>query len=115
MSDLCNQILNIFTTRELSIGIWLIILFGVSIFKFNMKDSICNVLKSVFNPLCIKIYFILFSYWTIATFLLYKTNLWNISFLKDSVFWLLFIGVPFCLKVSQDKEYIASICYLLIR
>lgn len=29
--------------------------------------------------------------------------------MKDSAFWLLFMDVPFCYKVSQDKEYIGKI------
>lgn len=109
-----NNFVNIFTTRELAIGFWTSIFLGIALFKFKMKDQIINLLKIVFNQLFIKIYLILFLYWAFTTLFLYKVGYWNISFLKDSILWLLLFGIPFCFKVSQDYKYLSKIKNLLI-
>lgn len=109
MNSYINQTLNIFTPRELAILGWLIIFLCWTIFKAKMDDSLKDALKSTFQPLFVKIYFAIFSYWALITFLLYKANFWEVSLLKDSIFWLLFTGYPFCFKVSQDPKYLYKI------
>jgi hypothetical protein len=82
-----DKLLNIFSTRELSIFIWLGIVLIIMLFNKGFRESFGGVLKIFFDKTIGTILLMLTVYVGFILFVLYKIDFWNFSFLKDTIFW----------------------------
>lgn len=107
MDNLCN----IFSTRELALIIWIVIfimvLLGWSKGRYHLK----KIIESAFVPNLVVIYFSLIIYISTIVVLLWRFSFWNISLLKDTIFWFLFsaLGVFFSLNKVKDVSYFGQL------
>ena len=98
---------DIFTTREIAIFIWVLIISFLVLLKKEIRIAFINVIKCVFNkhiiiPFCILILYSVI----IALILNFKINI--LKFLKDIILWVIFVGVPFAfssISKKVDKKY----------
>jgi len=82
-----DKLLNIFSTRELSILIWSGLALIAMMFSKSLREQIGGVLKMLFGRTIGTIILMLTVYVCLILFILYKINFWNFSFLKDTIFW----------------------------
>ena len=76
------------------------------IWNYEEKYSIF-VFKSYKSFFCWKIIIpilVLLLYGYIPIFLVKQLKFWKWIYLKDVCFWVIFVGIPFCLNVSAAKE-----------
>jgi hypothetical protein len=95
------KIINSFSTRETSLVIWLTLFILFCLFNKSLRKSIGNVLMILFSG---KILLSLIAYLihtSIYIFLLYKYKLWDISLLKDTIFWTLGFGFVAMMNVNK--------------
>lgn len=98
---------DIFTTREIAIFIWFLIISFLILLKKEIRIACINIIKCVFNkhiiiPFCILILYSVI----IALILNFKINM--LKFLKDIILWVIFVGVPFAfssINKKVDKKY----------
>jgi len=103
---------DIFSTREVAIGIWLIACFIVAFIMMikhkNIKASIKLFLCDAISiKLVIPILFFLI-YSVITTSLFSLLSIWKSIFIKDIVLWTLFVGIPLyygAIMKNIDKSY----------
>ncbi|MEI6090601.1 MAG: hypothetical protein WCR42_09135 [bacterium] len=107
-----HELLKIFSTRELAYIIWLFI--GViSIFSIKkIRSGIYGIVKSFFAR---KIYLVLLFYLMnvlIIVLILYNLKLWEIIFLKETIFWTFnFIIMMFSKLLKRNPENIVKIVF----
>ncbi|RGD74493.1 hypothetical protein [Anaerofustis stercorihominis] len=90
-----------FNNREIAVGIWLIIIFFIFIFYKPLRENLMNILKILFYKKFIIFYvifliFLLFIIWILKYF-----HFWNISMLKDTIFWVMFVELPIFAKAIE--------------
>lgn len=99
--------LNIFTTREIAIFIWISIIVILILLNKAVRPSFINVIKCVLNKHIIVSSVILILYSLIITLILnLKINI--LKFVKDIILWVIFAGIPFAfssINKKVDKEY----------
>jgi len=103
-----NSITQIFTNREMSIAIWLTILFSLVLMKKEIRDSFLNVAKVFIESKLYRIYFLMTVYVFLIILFLYRLNFWNLSFLKETIYW--YFGVAFVSlfnvnKINKEEKY----------
>ena len=96
--------LSIFSTREIVSAIYLLcfILYGIT--KKSIQSSFSKVIKAFFCWKIIIPILVLLLYGYIPIFLVKQLKFWKWIYLKDVCFWVIFVGIPFCLNVSAAKE-----------
>lgn len=106
-----SNLLNIFSTREIAIFIWFLIL---SIFISRTKDvrnSIVRVIKAFFNRKLFLAFCTLLTYILLVIFILSVIGFWDISLLKDTIFWTLFSGIVLFMNINkvENVNYFSSL------
>jgi hypothetical protein len=97
-----NDIFDIFSTREIALIIWFFIFL---IFVFRTKEvSIVEVIKAFFIRKLILAFSTLLVYLLFVIFLLFYIDFWDISLLKDTIFWLLFSGFILFMNINKAKD-----------
>ena len=100
------QFLNYFTSKELAIGAWVLIL--IVYFVVEKKEgykALNNFVKCIFDFQFIRGFFGIFAYFAFATFIFYKCNIWNFLCLKDSIVWFIFSGFSIFINyLGKSKE-----------
>jgi hypothetical protein len=86
-----KEILEGFSTREISIIIWSFIIFSTLI--FFARKAFLNVLKAFFHYKIIIPIIGFGIYCSLIILILYKINFWNFSLLKDSIIWFFSAGL----------------------
>lgn len=98
------QLFETFTTREIAIGIWLGIFIAFIISKRSVRISAANFLKIAFSKKLSYIYLLIIFYTAGIVYGLYTFNLWNESQLKNTVLWLLTVGLVSLFDVTDKKK-----------
>ena len=93
--------IEIFNKRELSFIIWGIIVLITISFDSNVRQSIKDLIKSFFQFSIISIIIFAAIYSTTIVFCLHIMDFWDISFLKETIFW--FLGVAFIMIMNSTK------------
>lgn len=97
--------LEIFSTREISIFFWIIIIFLTISINKNIRKSIINIVKCLFNFKLVITFVILVIYTCIITYILNLIGIEVYSFLKDIILWFILAGVPFTYSsIVTNKE-----------
>ena len=105
-------ILQTFNNREIAIMIWIVIFF-IWVFlkkdvRRNVKKPLTSVLKLLFWGKIGTALLIMILNTVLVAFLLAKVHFWDVSLLKDTVFW--FFGTGFIMfmnsnKIGSEKHY----------
>ena len=84
-----NIIFNIFNNRDIAIAILFIVFITFYLYHNgkNIIKSVKILLVAVTNKHLLKVYFFMFLYIFVVFYLFYLGSLWDISLLKDSIFW----------------------------
>jgi hypothetical protein len=99
-----QNLFDIFSTRELSILIWISIALIFAMISKGIRDGLFGVLKLIFEK-TIGLILLLFTIYICAiTFLLYKVHLWDLSLLKDSLFWFLTVAIVLFFTINKAKD-----------
>lgn len=106
---------NIFSTREISIGIWLTIFIACMLVYKPTRKCLIDILKTVCSIQLSLPFLFMIAYSMGITYIFYRTSLWKALFIKDIMLWVIFVGTPLFFgsinKGSEEhyfKEIIAS-------
>ncbi|MDE4908977.1 hypothetical protein L0665_10195 [Methanogenium marinum] len=105
-------IFDIFTTREIASGIWIILFFVYFILLKNTRNSFFQIIKIACSKEILIPIFILIIYSAFLIALFLNTPLWQIVYVKIILIWTLFIGIPMCFKAAMstlETDYIKRI------
>jgi hypothetical protein len=107
-----KTISQIFNNREISIAIWVFVFFSLVMFNKGIRDSFLKVAKVFFEAKIFIIYFLMTVYVYFIILFLYHFNLWNVSFLKETIYW--YFGVAFVAlfnvnKINKEEDYFKRI------
>jgi hypothetical protein len=108
---LIEKILEIFSTRELALFIWVIIFFIYILTNRKQRHSFNDVLSAFFARRLFIAFLSMIFYISILLFLLHKIKLWDFSLLKDSCFWTISSAAVlfFNIKKTENRGYFRDI------
>ncbi|WP_460646860.1 hypothetical protein [Lacrimispora xylanolytica] len=99
---------NVFSTRETSIAIWLIIFIAWMLLYKSTRKCMINLLKTACSIQLSLPFFFMLAYSLGITYLFYRTSLWKGIFFKDIVLWVIFVGTPLffgSINKSSEEHY----------
>ena len=97
-------ITEIFTTRELAIALWVVIIFAFCVFWKKTRKNVWDVIKSVFCKKFVHLYLFVIVYSALIIYVLYLLKYWDWFLLKDSILSMLFIALVSCFKIISNKD-----------
>lgn len=97
--------MGVFSTRELSILIWVAIIISIFMIKKDTRKIIINCIKLLFEPGTIVILLIYFIYITIVTMFISTLSLWNWIYIKDIIIWSIFVGFINYVRSITDEIF----------
>lgn len=95
---------DIFSTREIATGIWLIIFVAFVFISPSIRKAAISVIKVAVSRKLLIPFIAILVYAAILTFLSMQLPIWRNVYLKDIVFWVLFAGVPVCYGAVNSKK-----------
>ena len=99
-----TDLINIFNSREIATGIWIIIGLSWALSKVAVRTSMLVLLRSVFNPYLSTLVLLTWIYVAVLVFLLKLVGFWSTEFLKDSILWSLFSGLILVFRQIDSQE-----------
>lgn len=96
-----NRILDSFSTRDIALFIWIFISVILMLFSKNIRNSMFGFLKALFIKEFILILFLFIIHTLFYVFVLHKVNLWHMSLLKDTIFWMFGFGCVSMFNVND--------------
>ncbi|MGD9872857.1 MAG: hypothetical protein AB7T27_01180 [Kiritimatiellia bacterium] len=99
MSDLFNN-------REIATGIWLVIVAIWAGQKDGIRESFLKMFKTFRHPKIIIPVLLMVGYLWLEVFLLSQWELWNMSLLKDTIYWFILTGIVLFLNIVGEKDSI---------
>lgn len=94
---------DIFTTRETATIIWFVIFTTIFLFIKQIRASIFDVIKSVFNKYILLYLLSYLVYISLFTYAFFRLKWWDINNLKDTAIWFIFSGLPIGVAVATKK------------
>lgn len=77
----------VFNTRELAIGIWIVVALTYAITKRSVRRSLSRLVSSFFQPKILLLILTAAAYTGAVVLLMYRLSLWNWPLLKDTITW----------------------------
>ena len=99
-----NIIQEIFSNREIAVGLWVIGAVVLFLLKKTVRTSIKTIIPMLFCKKFVVFYVIAISYLSTVLYLLNYTELWDYNLLKDTVFWVLFAELPLFIKTIEKGD-----------
>jgi len=104
--------LNLFTTREQAIIVWIAVFLVWALLQKNIRMAIFGLSSVFLQKQIVVAFFTMFLYVALIVFLFYQIRLWDVSLLKGTIFWL--FGTAFVLfmnlnRVHKDDHYFRKI------
>lgn len=96
-----NSYLDLFNNREKAIIFWVLIFLVWTLFQKDIRTSIFNVLKVLFQKKFLVVLTATLLYVGSVVLLFYKIQLWDVFLIKDTAFWIL--GVAFLLLINENR------------
>ena len=94
-----------FTTREIAIGIWILVFLAWAGARSEVRRSFLGVLRAALRWKLLVPFVLVAAYMALAARGLYAVGLWTPDLLKDTVLWFLFSGVALSFSGFQmDTE-----------
>lgn len=97
--------MGVFSTREFSIIIWLLIIISLLMMKKETRVILIDGIKLLFEPGIIIILFIYFLYIAVITIFLSNLSIWNRIYLKDIIIWSIFVGLMNYVRSITDENF----------
>ena len=113
-----EALLDVFDNREKAFIIWLVIFFVCALFKKDIRSSLLNVLKALFQGKILLVNLVMLLYVGCVVLLFYRIQLWDYFLIKGTIFWL--FGVAFALlmnanQVTQDEYFFRKLLVNIIK
>lgn len=99
---------NIFNNRELAVGFWLAVSIICPPLNKIIKDFLKAVIPILFCKKFVYFYLCFFSYFSIMILLLFEIGFWELSLLKDTIFWVILVEFPIFARIvekSNDSQF----------
>jgi len=93
---------DIFSTREIAIGIWIIIGLGLFSSFVKVRKSLLQLIKAAMNRHMVSLYLALSIYCGMVVYALYQANFWQWSFLKDTIVWAVLSGFGILMRHKKN-------------
>ncbi|MES2380033.1 MAG: hypothetical protein V4538_03265 [Bacteroidota bacterium] len=93
----------IFSTREISLFIWATLALMVMLFNASIREELFIIFKLLFGKKIGSVILLHACYTFCILLVLYKIEMWNSSFIKDTVFWFVFVGVILSVQIDKAK------------
>ncbi len=96
---------DLFNNREIATGIWLIAAIGFGARNQGIRESFATLPKSFCHwkialPLAVLVFHV-----GCSVYVLHRLSLWNISFLKDTIYWFLFSGFVLFMNLMTNRDH----------
>ena len=95
---------DVFSTREVAIAIYILLLIVFLLSNKQTRSIAINMIGNALKKPIITVFLIIVGYGTIITLILSNFDFWKTIYLKDIIFWILFIGVPISFSAVENKE-----------
>ena len=93
-----------FNNREIAIGIWVIIGLAVILPTKPARQFIKTAIPILFCKKFVIFYIVFLSFLGLVLFALNWAGLWDLTLLKDTVFWVLFVELPLFSKAIEKAD-----------
>lgn len=103
----------IFSTREISILIWLTIIIFLILIKKEMRIAFIDCIKLLFEPKIAIIWLIYCLYILLITILLTNLSIWKRIYIKDIIIWTILVGLINYFKSITDNDSVFSLRKLI--
>lgn len=94
----------VFNNREIALGMWLLIAIAILTFTKAGRKFIGDVSPILFCGKFVVFYAIFLSYFGLMIYGLYAIGIWDISLLKNTIFWILFLELPLFDKTIEKAK-----------
>ena len=93
-----------FNNREIAIGIWVIIGLAVILPTKPARQFIKTAIPILFCKKFVIFYIVFLSFLGLVLFALNWAGLWDLTLLKDTVFWVLFVELPLFVRAIEKAD-----------
>ncbi|MCD0490592.1 hypothetical protein LPB86_20305 [Pedobacter sp. MC2016-14] len=117
LDNLYSYFSGIFNTREQAYLFWGIPLLIWLLSPRNTRKSAGGIVKALFCRQFVYIYIIALAYISCSIFLLHAVKIWDISLIKDTIMWFLFVALPLMFqagKIDSFQKFLKEIVTPLI-
>ncbi len=100
--------MDIFNNREIAVGIWILIFSGYAASNGSVRTAIPGLLKSFFRLQILASLTLMIGYIVLIVFGLSSAKFWDMSQLKNTIFWGLtvaFVSMFHFSKITEDVHY----------
>lgn len=106
-----DKLFDILSTRELALLTWLSFGLIAMMFSKSIRNGLREVVKLLFGKKIGTVLLMLTTYVSILLLLLHKFDLWNLSHLKDTIFWFCATALVlfFNINKAKTKSYFKNI------
>ncbi len=104
--------LDIFSTREIAIGTYLLLIIILVFVSKRTRKSALDVIRAACNKMLLIPFIGMMLYAGIFVFAFTKLPFWEWKYIKDIIIWVVFAGVPVCFKAinrKNDEQYFKNI------
>lgn len=96
--------MDIFNTREIAIGIWLLVFAVFVVLIRSTRESLLPVLNALFKPKILTPVFLLSICVALIVFVLYEAGVWKVSQLKNTTIWYFSVALLSIFRIPQIKD-----------
>lgn len=96
--------MNFFSNRELSIILWSITILFILFFNKEIRKSLLELTIIFFKTKIIDVFLLMIIYIELLILFLACINFWEVSLLKDSIFWILFAAFPLIINTKEKNS-----------
>lgn len=96
--------MELLNTRELAYAILISTGLVAGLLIKDLRKDLLPILNALFSKSFLKLYGFFLSYNLLVVILLKRIGVWEISLLKDTLFWMIFAGLPLVYKAGRAKE-----------
>lgn len=105
--------MGVFSTREISIQIWLTIIIFLILIKKEIRIAFIDCIKLLFEPKIAIIWLIYCLYIFLITLLLTNLPIWKRIYIKDIIIWTILVGMINYFKSITDNDSVFSLRKLI--
>lgn len=79
--------------RQLALAFWMLVLFGCLLRSRDTRRSLARLLRTLWSPIFVGIMCLVCAWLFAALFVGYRSGLWNVTLISDTILWLLSSGL----------------------
>lgn len=104
-----SELQEVFNNREIAVGMWVMLAVAILVFTKPVHQSLKSVFLILFCRKFVVFYIVFLSYFGLVTYGLYSIGFWDVSLLKDTIFWILFLELPLFIKTIEKAKITISL------